>query len=228
MARSLADHARHLNLRARARLGRKTDRFGRGGKLPSLILLTDDERLGDPRAAVARLPRGAAVVLRHYRSTGTERAALARALRAVTRRRGILLLIAASGDGAGELARAVGADGLHLSEHLIRHGVRTRLRRRKPHWLITAAAHSLPALRRAARCGVDAALLSPVFATASHPGARPLGILRFAAWARASSVPVYALGGIGAQAAARLRPTRACGIAGIGGLVHRPPGPGLG
>jgi thiamine-phosphate pyrophosphorylase len=222
---SLADDARRLNLRARRRLTRTGGAYGgpgskarewRPARLPALILLTDEQRLADPIAAAARLPPGSAVILRHYGIAKAERAALARALRVVTRRRGNLLLIAADDRGGADLARAVGADGLHFSEWLLHRGRLPGCSFHRPGWRVTASVHSLAALRLAAAQRVDAVLLSPVFPTASHPGARTLGPLRFAAWARASRIPVYALGGIDDRSAARLRLSRACGLAGIG------------
>ena len=56
----------------------------------------------------------------------------------------------------------------------------------------------------AARARADAVLLSPVFATRSHPGGRALGPLRFLMLARQSPLPVIALGGMTRQRAARL------------------------
>ena len=85
--------------------------------------------------------------------------------------------------------------------------------------MITVAAHSLIALQHARHLGADAALLAPVFATASHPDARPLGPLRFSAWAGESPVPVYALGGVTAANAGRLAGSGAAGIAGIAGFA---------
>lgn len=191
--RTLAELARRLNFPG----------------LPPLILMTDSHHLPDPAAAVACLPRGSAVIARHRDRTALE--ALARALAGPCRRHGVRLLI--SGDG--RLALSVGADGLHLPEAMARLGPR----RRRPGWLVTAAAHSPAALRRAAVAGADAALLSPVFATASHPAAPPLGPLLFAAWCRDSPLPVYALGGITAGTARRLMATNLAGFAGIGGLA---------
>jgi thiamine-phosphate pyrophosphorylase len=76
--------------------------------------------------------------------------------------------------------------------------------RRKPGWIIIAAAHSEPELRAAWLTGADAALLSPVFATASHPSARTLGVIRFARLAVSTAMPVYALGGVTLSSQKRL------------------------
>jgi thiamine monophosphate synthase len=46
-----------------------------------------------------------------------------------------------------------------------------------------------------------------------------LGALRFARLARASPLPVYALGGVTAANWRRLEESGACGIAGIGGIM---------
>jgi thiamine-phosphate pyrophosphorylase len=70
----------------------------------------------------------------------------------------------------------------------------------------------------AARAGADAVLLSPVFPTESHPGARALGSLLFARWARRSPLPVYALGGISAVTIGRITGSGAVGVATVGGL----------
>ena len=159
-------------------------------KLPETFLMTDDVRHPDPAPAIACLPAGSAVIFRHYGTTDRER--LAQTLARLCRSRDILFLVAAD----ARLARTVNADGLHLPETLAFSGPQTWRLWRKSNWLVTAAAHSPAALERAGRAGADAALLSPVFPTQSHPGAPPIGPLRFAAWTRLSPVPVYALGGI--------------------------------
>ncbi len=187
-------------------------RNGRAG-LPHLILMTDEERLADPCPGVARLAPGAAVCLRHYDDPG--RAELARELSILCRKKRLLLLI---GGDAG-LARSVGADGLHLPEGLARRSPLAALGwRDRPGRILTVAAHSPAALWRAARVGADAALLAPVFATPSHPGATVIGVSRFTAWCAGAPLPVYALGGIDRLNARRLGPSRAVGIAGIGGI----------
>jgi thiamine-phosphate pyrophosphorylase len=186
-------------------LARRLNARRRGTALPPVLLLTDERRLPDPLPVARGLPRGAGVVLRHYGVPA--RAALALRL---SRLPGLVLLVA--GDMA--LARQVGARGLHLPEG---GGRPPRLRPRG--FLVTVAAHSLTALRRAKALGADAAVLSPVFPTASHPGAPTLGPLRFAMLARAAGLPVYALGGITAGNAPRLLASGAIGFAAIDGLA---------
>ena len=206
---SLTDTARHL----------KGPRRRNRGALPALILMTDDERLPDPVASIEALPRGSAVILRHYRMA--DRESLARRLVRLCRRRGIKLLIA----GDARLAAAVGAHGLHLPEGMAQRRARHGWARRRKGWFLTVSAHSRRSLFMAARSGADAALLAPVFTTASHPTTPALGPLRFAAWVRNSPVPVYALGGITRANASRLNHTGLVGIAAIGGLAVDPKAP---
>lgn len=181
-------------------------------RLPLLILMTDTRRLPDPTAAIMALPRRSAVIFRHY--DAPHRIILARDLAETCRRRGVRFLIA----GDARLARAVGADGVHLPERIVRHGLRTWRAWRPPHWLVTAAAHSLAAVRAASLAGADAVLLSPVLATASHPDVAVMGPVRFSALVRRSPLPAYALGGISEATARRLTGSGAAGFAAIGGL----------
>jgi len=162
----------------------------------------------------AALPRNSAVIFRHYGAP--DREDLAARLVAQSRRRGIRVLVAAD---AG-LAARIGADGLHLPQALAARGPGVWQSWRRPDWLVTAAAHSPAALWRARAAGADAALLSPVFSTASHPGGAALGVLRFAAWCRNSPLPVYALGGVSAANIRRLKGCGARGLAGISGFVN--------
>lgn len=200
---NLAVPARRLNATAR-----------RPWAGPSLVLVTDAIRLPDPLAALARMPPGSGIILRHYDSPDRER--LAQAVAALARRRRVILLVA----GDWRLAARLGADGLHLPEGLGRTGVLAPALgwvRRHGGWL-TMACHSPSALGRAARLGAAAALLSPVFATRSHVGGRPIGAVRFGLWAARAKLPVIALGGIDRRTAPRLPRQAACGLAAIGGL----------
>lgn len=182
------------------------------GNLPPLLFLTDQNRVPDPISVLKNLPLGSGVVLRDYDLA--DRVELAAKLAAVAVENGLCFLVA----GDPGLAHKISADGVHLPEHQINEA--KALRRKHPGWIITAAAHSARALVAARKGGVDAALLSPIFATASHPGAPALGPVRFAAMAQKAKLPVYALGGINAGNASRLRHTGAVGLAAIGSLAE--------
>ncbi len=174
----------------------------------------DGARLTDPGAAIARLPTGSAVILRDY--DAPDRRARAANLARLCQGRRLRLLVA----GDARLALAADAHGLHLPEGLACGGDRRWRLWRKPGWLVTAAAHSPGAVAQARRAGVHAVLLSPVFATASHPGAITLGALRFAAWTRKAGLPVYALGGMTAATTRRLSGSGAAGVAAISGFAR--------
>ena len=65
---------------------------------------------------------------------------------------------------------------------------------------------------------LDAVFLSPVFATTSHAGAKPLTPVRAAFIAAQAPVPAYALGGITRRNAGLLAPAFS-GIAAISSLL---------
>jgi thiamine-phosphate pyrophosphorylase len=177
------------------------------------VLVTDDQRLPDPCPIAARLPTGSLVVFRHYGSP--ERAKLAERLAVLCREKRLRLLIAEDLDLAISLR-----SGLHLPEIMAKSTLpRLRLWHRRNH-LLTVAAHGRSALERAARLGADAALLSPVFPTASHPGQPTLGPVRFRALVRRSTVEIYALGGISVSSVLALRESGIAGIAAIGGFAQ--------
>lgn len=174
--------------------------------LPTLWLFTDSRRLSDPRAAVARLPPGlAGVVLRH--DTDPDRARLGRDLARICRARRLILVV--SGDA--RLAASLHA-GLHLRNGR-RHG-NVRLRTQP----ITSSAHAPTDLVRARRAGAALVFLSPVFATSSHPEARPLGPIRWAALSHRAGLPVAALGGLSGSIVHRL-PRRCAAAGAIGALI---------
>lgn len=174
--------------------------------------MTDAQRLADPIAAVKRLPYDAAVLVRHIDAEA--RRDLVRELAPICQARNLFLIV--SDDVA--LAEAYDADGLHLPERRAAAFEALAIRRR---WrgLLSCAAHSPRAMKRAEAIHADAVLLSPVFPTPSHPGVGAIDPLRFLAWIRAARCPVYALGGMNSANAGRLSNRALVGIAGIGGFI---------
>lgn len=141
--------------------------------VPRLWMMTD-ERQGEALwRALEQLPERGGVVFRHYRLPAEERLQLFERVRAICRERKLTLL------AAGQ--PLPGADGVHG---------------RRGAGLRSASAHNLRELKAAERAGADLVFLSPVFATRSHPGAKPLGPRRFALIAHQAKVPVIALGGM--------------------------------
>jgi thiamine-phosphate pyrophosphorylase len=178
--------------------------------LPPRFALTDPERTPDPLAFAAAQAPGDGLIYRHYGAEDREKIALK--LADHLRKFGNILLISAD----PELALAVGAAGVHWPEKRLAQAARWRLRH--PGLLFTASAHSGAALRKAAAAGADAALLSPVFPSASPSAGRPLGLWRAAALARQAKLPVYALGGVDRTKEKRLSALGFSGIAAVSGL----------
>ena len=173
--------------------------------------MTDPARIPDPEAVAARLPAGSAVVFRAFGAP--DAVARGRRLAAIARRRSLVLLAGAD----PILAGAIGAGGVHLPERLSHRA--GGVRRDRPRWIVTAAAHDVRAIRRAFAAGADAVVVSPVFESRSPSAGRPLGPTRFAALVRAAKGPVYALGGIDAVTARRLLGSGAVGIAMVEALL---------
>jgi thiamine-phosphate pyrophosphorylase len=155
---------------------------------------------------VSRLPRGlAGVVLRH--DGQPNRAALGHDLARICRARRLILVVA----GDVRLAAALRA-GVHL-----RGGRRPGPLRIKG--FVTSSAHAPADLRRAHQAGAMLAFLSPVFATASHPGAGSLGVVRWSKLARGRPIAVGALGGIDGETVGAFPRRRLPAIGAIGALA---------
>lgn len=171
--------------------------------VPTMWLVTDRRTDAVLDRALARLPRGSGVIFRHYHLPPAERASRFRALARMARARGVGLAWA----GAAREARAAGADACYGSPAALARG---------PGLVRLVTAHSLREIGAAGRARADAVLLSPVFATRSHPGAATLGAMRFRLLAARSGGPVLALGGMTAR---RARALGAFGWAAIDGLA---------
>src|SRR5262245_65269169 len=132
---------------ALAALAARLNRAAGAPAVPALYVFTDPERTPDPVGVARRLPRGTAVVYRHFGAS--ERTGTARALAAIARARGLVLLIA----GDPELAARVGAEGVHWPQRMIPDG--------RGAGLVTVAAHDAAGLAQAAALGADAVGVGP-------------------------------------------------------------------
>lgn len=162
-------------------------------QLPPLYVISDVARFGLKAFAIrleCALRAGVRLVqLREPRLTPGRLREYVTELLPLCHRLGAKLLVNA--DPAFVLP--AGADGVHLSSQRLKAlGARPLS---ADQW-VAASCHDLDELRHAEAIGVDFAVLSPVKATSSHPGASVLGWHRFQEWCRAVSLPVYALGGM--------------------------------
>ena len=173
--------------------------------LPRLWLISDARNDAVLEAALSALPPGSGLIFRHYHLDAAARRARFEALKRPCREGAHWLILA----GAPREARHWGADGCYGSPR--------RLTSRLPGMTRLATVHDMRELGAAARIGADAVLISPVFATRSHEGARPLGLHRFRALAAQATMPAIALGGMDGEKARRLGPL-AYGWAAIDGL----------
>ena len=179
-------------------------------RLPRAIVMSDNKRMPDPAAVLDALPRGVAMVFRHYGDPN--RAILAQKVVDQAHRLGIKVLVA----GDAQLARRVGADGVHLPGRLLHRRVLFRIAAMRPSWLITAAVHDRHELTRATSAGVDAVMVSPVFPTTTHVQRKVLGVIGLTQMATVARMPVFALGGLDTKVLPRLKPCGVIGFAGIG------------
>lgn len=183
--------------------------------LPDRYLVTPAALSADARRQwlLARLAAGARLVL--FRDTLlADEAYLAEASRllAVCEAAGAHLML--HGHPA-RLAALPAAAGVHLPARLLSVAAVRPVPAGK--WL-AASVHDADELARATAIGADFVTLSPVQATATHPGAEGMGWERFAALVAQAVLPVYALGGLADADVALARQHGAQGVAGIRGL----------
>ena len=116
---------------------------------------------------------------------------------------------------ATDVAAGPGVDGVHLTSASLRALSARPLDSGK---LVGASCHTLAEVQHAGELGLDFVVVSPVKATTSHPGARPLGYARLRQLTEQATVPVYALGGMRLTDLDEAFRLGAQGIAAISGL----------
>lgn len=170
------------------------DKVRRKFILPHIWLMTD-MRMGDALfPAIQKLPAGSGIVFRHYDLPDKERRQILSRVARICARRGHVMILADAWQSAVK-RRNQGAPiaGVYIPGRKMA-PIAGRQRR---NMLFSTGVHDPVELARAQRAGADMIFVSPVFSTTSHPDARPLGVARFAAFAKlAGNMAVIALGGM--------------------------------
>jgi len=159
--------------------------------LPTTMAITNAEQEGTERQ-LERLEEALAAGLRliQIRDKGwpqAQRLWFAEAVTRLARTYGALVVI----NDDEEIARRVGADGLHLS------AARLAACAQRPDFTwVGASCHSAAEIVRAGQLDLDYALLGPVLPTPTHPESAGLGWAEFSRRIGGNTLPVLALGGM--------------------------------
>jgi len=184
---------------------------------PPLLLVTDRHQARAPLAVVvaAALAGGCRwVSLREKDLSADEQLSLARMLLPIARRHAARLTV--HGDAA--LAKACGADGVHLPSGSDVAAGRALLGRDK---LVGVSIHTVTEAETIDPGAADYAVAGPAYETASKPGYGPeIGRKGLGEIARAAPVPLLAIGGINAARAAEVLAAGAVGIAVMGSIMR--------
>lgn len=164
-----------------------------------IIGLSDEG--ADPHRQMDNLPAGNLFIFRHYKVAARNNLAWRLAKKA--KAHGLLFFVASDRRLAWQLGNL--CDGVHFPEWQVAQMGQAAQTAHRPHWLCSAAAHSLPALFRAARHQMDFALVSPIFSPHTKKSTRtPLGVLTFARLTTRSPLPIVPLGGLNLTRGKRL------------------------
>jgi thiamine-phosphate pyrophosphorylase len=184
---------------------------------PPLLLVTDRRQAHLPLADVVRAALAAGcrwVSLREKDLSDDDQIALALTLLPIARRYGARLTL--HGDAA--LAKACGADGVHLPAGSNAAAARTTL---GPDKLIGLSLHTVTEAETIDPTIVDYAVAGPAFETPSKPGYGPeIGRKGLSEIARATPVPILAIGGLNVTRAAEVLAAGPAGIAVMGGVMR--------
>ena len=179
-----------------------------GRTLPFWFAMTDYERLPDPKPLIPHLPHNCALIVRDLDTT--RQLETVHRISPICKDNSVTLMASLS-----RPPRQLACDGVHIPEKSLIHWKKTDIFRLQPK-IISSSAHSFRSIARATNFGVDACLLSPVFATKSHKNNDFLGMPRFTSLCHSARVPIIGLGGISTARIHRVFGAGAAGIAGIG------------
>jgi thiamine-phosphate pyrophosphorylase len=184
---------------------------------PPLLVVTDRHQARLPLADVigAALSAGCRwVSMREKDLSDDDQIALASMLLPIARRHGARLTV----HGDATLAKACGADGVHLPAGADAAEARHILGGEK---LLGVSLHTVTEAEAIDPAIADYAIAGPAFETPSKPGYGPeIGRKGLAEIARAARVPVLAIGGLNATRAAEVLAVGPAGIAVMGSIMR--------
>ena len=176
--------------------------------LPTMMAITNAEVEGTERQ-LERLEEALQSGLRliQVRDKGwppAQRLWFAETVRRLAHSHGALVMI----NDDADIARRIGADGLHLSSTAL-----ARMNERPDFAWVGASCHSADEIAKAGELGLDYALLGPVLPTPTHPDAPGIGWAEFSTRIAGNTLPVFALGGMKPEMLAAAQQCGAHGIA---------------
>jgi len=184
---------------------------------PPLLLVTDRRQARVPLSEIvaAALAAGCRwVSLREKDLSEDDQIALLRTLMPVARRNGTCLTL----HGNAALAKAAGADGVHLPAGGDAAASRALL---GPGKLVGVSIHTATEAAAVDPTIADYAIAGPAYETASKPGYGPeIGRKGLGDLARAARVPLVAIGGLNATRAAEVLAAGVVGIAVMGSIMR--------
>ena len=184
---------------------------------PPLLIVTDRRQTRRPLPEIvgAALAAGCRwISLREKDLPEDEQVPLARLLLPMIRRHGGRLSV----HGEAALAKLAGADGVHLPSGSDPVAARAVLGADK---LIGVSIHTVTEVDALDPAAVDYALAGPAFETVSKPGYGPeIGRKGLAEMARASRVPLFAIGGLNTLRVAEVIAAGCAGVAVMGGVMR--------
>lgn len=177
-------------------------------RLSPLVFMSDPARVPDVIKAVKALPNGAAIIYRHFGKA--DKFEEAKALRQITFAKSQQLLIGAD----PLLAISIGADGVHFRRDAY---LKAPLlwRHRCPEWIISMAGLKTGEYQADVTV-LDALIVSSIFKSQSPSAGDPIGVEDLRGLTQNLPVPIFALGGVNKNTAAKLIKSGAAGLAGIG------------
>lgn len=161
------------------------------GRLYGILDLGYVDAIDCERVATAMMDGGVDLIqLRAKRKSPDEITELAQRLHVVTRRRAIPLVI----NDHPEIARAAGAEGVHLGQDDI--SISEARARAGAGAFIGKSTHSLSQAKAAVAEGADYIGFGPLFATPTKPDYAPTGLTEIRAVHEAVPRPIFCIGGI--------------------------------